>query len=148
MTDTRNVSPPRFGWRRRCAGVRLNHSVSPGSLASLSVRTRPHLDQDLNCPAHRADRLGASWLHEFAASVFSHTTLFLRNSKAIIEPIFESGLRVPDAHIRCNDSGSAWVSVLRKTMRAIANGKDEPVPVTIEDASVLDALTPVLRDRQ
>jgi propionyl-CoA synthetase len=38
--------------------------------------------------------------------------------------------------------------VLRKTMRAIANGKDEPVPATIEDASVLDALTPVLRSRQ
>jgi propionyl-CoA synthetase len=37
--------------------------------------------------------------------------------------------------------------VLRKTMRAIANGKDEPVPATIEDASVLDALTPVLRSR-
>ena len=33
------------------------------------------------------------------------------------------------------------------TMRAIANGKDEPVPATIEDASVLDALTPVLRSR-
>jgi propionyl-CoA synthetase len=38
--------------------------------------------------------------------------------------------------------------VLRKTMRAIANGKDEPVPATIEDASVLDALTPILRGRQ
>jgi propionyl-CoA synthetase len=37
--------------------------------------------------------------------------------------------------------------VLRKTMRAIANGKDEPVPATIEDASVLGALTPVLRRR-
>jgi propionyl-CoA synthetase len=38
--------------------------------------------------------------------------------------------------------------VLRKTMRAIADGKDEPVPPTIEDASVLDALTPVLRGRR
>jgi propionyl-CoA synthetase len=37
--------------------------------------------------------------------------------------------------------------VLRKTMRGIANGKAEPVPATIEDASVLDALTPVLRAR-
>jgi propionyl-CoA synthetase len=37
--------------------------------------------------------------------------------------------------------------VLRKTMRAIATGKDEPVPPTIEDASVLDALTPILRGR-
>jgi propionyl-CoA synthetase len=35
-----------------------------------------------------------------------------------------------------------------KVLRAIANGKDEPVPATIEDASVLDALTPVLRARQ
>jgi hypothetical protein len=91
MTDTRNVSPPRFGWRRRCAGVRLNHSVSPGSLASLSVRTRPRLDQDVNCPAHRADRLGASWLHEFAASVFSHTTLFLRNSRRSLSQYSKAG---------------------------------------------------------
>ena len=43
--------------------------------------------------------------------------------------------------------------VLRKTMRAIADGKDEPVPATIEDPAVLDSedpavldsLTPVLR---
>ncbi len=37
--------------------------------------------------------------------------------------------------------------ILRKTMRAIADGRDEPVPPTIEDASVLDALAPVLRER-
>jgi propionyl-CoA synthetase len=37
--------------------------------------------------------------------------------------------------------------VLRKTMRGIANGKDEPVPATIEDASVLYALRPILRAR-
>ena len=37
--------------------------------------------------------------------------------------------------------------VLRKTMRGIADGKAEPVPATIEDASVLDALTPILRAR-
>jgi propionyl-CoA synthetase len=37
--------------------------------------------------------------------------------------------------------------VLRKTMRGIADGRDEPVPPTIEDASVLDALTPILRAR-
>ena len=35
--------------------------------------------------------------------------------------------------------------ILRKTMRGIADGRDEPVPSTIEDASVLDALTPILR---
>jgi propionyl-CoA synthetase len=35
--------------------------------------------------------------------------------------------------------------VLRKTMRAIANGKDEAVPATIEDPAVLDSLTPILR---
>jgi propionyl-CoA synthetase len=33
--------------------------------------------------------------------------------------------------------------ILRKTMRGIADGREEPVPSTIEDASVLDAL----RDR-
>jgi propionyl-CoA synthetase len=37
--------------------------------------------------------------------------------------------------------------ILRKTMRGIANGKDEPVPPTIEDASVLGELTPILRRR-
>ncbi|NBM18937.1 propionyl-CoA synthetase [Streptomyces sp. GC420] len=37
--------------------------------------------------------------------------------------------------------------ILRKTMRAMADGRDEPVPPTIEDASVLDALTEVLRRR-
>ena len=36
--------------------------------------------------------------------------------------------------------------ILRGTMRSIADGKDEPVPSTIEDASVLDALRPVLRE--
>jgi propionyl-CoA synthetase len=35
--------------------------------------------------------------------------------------------------------------ILRKTMRGIANGRDEPVPSTIEDAAVLDALRPILR---
>ena len=36
--------------------------------------------------------------------------------------------------------------ILRKTLRGIAAGRDEPVPSTIEDASVLDALRPILRD--
>ncbi|HEY0814823.1 MAG TPA: acetate--CoA ligase [Pseudonocardia sp.] len=35
--------------------------------------------------------------------------------------------------------------ILRKTMRGIADGVDEPVPSTIENAEVLDALRPVLR---
>jgi propionyl-CoA synthetase len=35
--------------------------------------------------------------------------------------------------------------ILRKTMRGIADGRDERVPSTIEDAGVLDALTPILR---
>jgi propionyl-CoA synthetase len=34
--------------------------------------------------------------------------------------------------------------ILRKTMRGIADGADEPVPSTIEDPGVLDALRPVL----
>jgi propionyl-CoA synthetase len=36
--------------------------------------------------------------------------------------------------------------ILRKTMRGIADGTDEPVPSTIEDPAVLDALRPVLSD--
>ena len=36
--------------------------------------------------------------------------------------------------------------ILRKTMRGIADGRDEPLPSTIEDPGVLDALKPVLRD--
>jgi propionyl-CoA synthetase len=35
--------------------------------------------------------------------------------------------------------------ILRKTMRGIADGADEPIPSTIDDASVLDALRQVLR---
>jgi len=35
--------------------------------------------------------------------------------------------------------------ILRKTMRGIADGNDEPVPATIEDPAVLDALRLVLR---
>ena len=35
--------------------------------------------------------------------------------------------------------------ILRKSMRAIADGRDEPVPSTIEDPNVLDVLRPVLR---
>jgi propionyl-CoA synthetase len=34
--------------------------------------------------------------------------------------------------------------ILRKTMRGIADGRDEPVPSTIEDPAVLDALRPAL----
>jgi propionyl-CoA synthetase len=36
--------------------------------------------------------------------------------------------------------------ILRKTMRGIADGQDEPIPSTIEDPAVLDALRPVLTD--
>jgi propionyl-CoA synthetase len=35
--------------------------------------------------------------------------------------------------------------ILRKTMRGIADGNDEPVPSTIDDAGTLDALRPILR---
>ena len=35
--------------------------------------------------------------------------------------------------------------ILRKTMRGIAEGSDEPVPSTIEDPAVLDAVRPLLR---
>jgi propionyl-CoA synthetase len=35
--------------------------------------------------------------------------------------------------------------ILRRTMRALADGRDEAPPATIDDASVLDALRPVLR---
>jgi propionyl-CoA synthetase len=35
--------------------------------------------------------------------------------------------------------------ILRRSLRAIADGRDEPVPSTIEDPSVLDALAPTLR---
>jgi propionyl-CoA synthetase len=37
--------------------------------------------------------------------------------------------------------------ILRATMRAIADGRDEPVPSTIDDADVLDALRPILHRR-
>ena len=35
--------------------------------------------------------------------------------------------------------------ILRKSMRAIADGRDEPVPSTIEDPAVLENLRPILR---
>jgi propionyl-CoA synthetase len=34
--------------------------------------------------------------------------------------------------------------ILRNTMRGIADGRDEPVPSTIEDPAVLDTLRPML----
>ncbi len=37
--------------------------------------------------------------------------------------------------------------ILRRTMRGIADGREEPVPSTIEDPAVLDALRPVLDAR-
>ena len=37
--------------------------------------------------------------------------------------------------------------ILRKTMRGIADGREEPVPSTIEDAAVLDSLRPFLTVR-
>jgi propionyl-CoA synthetase len=36
--------------------------------------------------------------------------------------------------------------ILRKTMRGIADGNDEPIPPTIEDASILEVLRPLLTD--
>jgi propionyl-CoA synthetase len=36
--------------------------------------------------------------------------------------------------------------ILRRTMRGIADGTPEPVPSTIEDPAVLDALRPILTD--
>lgn len=38
--------------------------------------------------------------------------------------------------------------ILRKTMRGIAEGRDEPLPSTIEDAGVIDKLHPVLREKR
>jgi propionyl-CoA synthetase len=35
--------------------------------------------------------------------------------------------------------------ILRRTMRGIADGREEPVPSTIEDPAVLDALRPILK---
>ncbi|WP_458248284.1 propionyl-CoA synthetase [Streptomyces sp. MAI_2237] len=35
--------------------------------------------------------------------------------------------------------------ILRKTMRGIADGHDEPIPSTVDNASVIEALRPVLR---
>jgi propionyl-CoA synthetase len=35
--------------------------------------------------------------------------------------------------------------ILRKTLRGIAAGRDEPIPSTIDDASVLEVLRPILR---
>jgi propionyl-CoA synthetase len=35
--------------------------------------------------------------------------------------------------------------ILRKTMRGIAHGKDEPMPSTIEDPAVLETLRPILK---
>jgi len=34
--------------------------------------------------------------------------------------------------------------ILRKTMRGIADGNDEPIPSTIDDPAALDALRPIL----
>ena len=38
--------------------------------------------------------------------------------------------------------------ILRKTMRGIADGLDEPIPSTIDDPTVLDALRPILRSAE
>jgi propionyl-CoA synthetase len=38
--------------------------------------------------------------------------------------------------------------ILRKTMRGIAEGRDEPLPSTIEDPTVLDKLHPVLHEKR
>ena len=35
--------------------------------------------------------------------------------------------------------------ILRATMRGIADGRDEPVPSTVDDPGVLDSLRPILR---
>ncbi len=37
--------------------------------------------------------------------------------------------------------------ILRKTMRGIADGRNEPIPSTIEDPAVLDTMRPILADK-
>jgi acyl-coenzyme A synthetase/AMP-(fatty) acid ligase len=46
----------------------------------------------------------------------------------------------PDAALPKTRSGK----ILRKTMRGMAEGADEPAPPTIEDPAVLEALRPVI----
>ncbi|MCZ4509528.1 hypothetical protein O3Q52_15245 [Streptomyces sp. ActVer] len=35
--------------------------------------------------------------------------------------------------------------ILRRTMRGIADGRDEPIPSTVDDPDVIEVLRPVLR---
>ncbi|MDQ0381517.1 hypothetical protein [Amycolatopsis thermophila] len=45
----------------------------------------------------------------------------------------------------CSKSMTDPHKILRKTMHGIADGRDEPMPATVEDASVLDTVWTVLR---
>ena len=66
---------------------------------------------------------------------------FWRGASELIGPV--AALRQVDVVAALPKTRSG--KILRKTMRGIADGKDEPVPSTIEDPSALDALRPLLQ---
>jgi propionyl-CoA synthetase len=57
---------------------------------------------------------------------------------------FRRSLADPDQFWRDASELTRSGKILRKTMRGIADGNDEPVPSTIEDLAALDALRPLL----
>ena len=57
---------------------------------------------------------------------------------------FRRSLAEPDQFWRDASELTRSGKILRKTMRGIADGNDEPVPSTIEDLAALDALRPLL----
>ena len=57
---------------------------------------------------------------------------------------FRRSLADPDQFWRDASELTRSGKILRKTMRGIADGNDEPVPSTIEDPAALDALRPLL----
>ena len=59
---------------------------------------------------------------------------------------FRRSLADPDQFWRDASELTRSGKILRKTMRGIADGNDEPVPSTIEDPSALDALRPLLQE--
>ena len=67
---------------------------------------------------------------------------FWRGASELIGPV--AALRQVDVVAALPKTRSG--KILRKTMRGIADGNDEPVPSTIEDPAALDALRPLLHE--
>ena len=99
-----------------------------------------------NPPGSRECERGGSCGVPGLIAVAQSTTGSVENVRAIGSGLLESALSQADVAFWAYHGRHTFAETGPiKNLRAIANGRDEPVPATIEDPVVLDELRPLLR---